>query len=217
MVEINIESLMRLPLFSGIEPREVYEKLCCFGGVGRKFDRGEFIFEEGRVTGRIGVVLEGSVFTERNLIDGRRMIVEHLIRGDIFGDLIGEGHPPAAVALEPTRVLFLSSAALKNGCPQDCRFHREVQKNLIYCLAKRKELMQKRIEMLSEPLTENKLLRYFEFESERQGRREFICPFGRQTLADFLGVNRSSMTRVLGELQAKGIIEFSRNSFKILK
>jgi CRP-like cAMP-binding protein len=45
----------------------------------------------------------------------------------------------------------------------------------------------------------------------------FDIPYNRQELADYLGVERSALSKELSELQKKGIITFHKNHFEIKK
>ena len=49
------------------------------------------------------------------------------------------------------------------------------------------------------------------------GSNEFVIPFNRQALADYLGVERSAMSAEIGRLVKSGIIETNRSYFKLLK
>ena len=42
-------------------------------------------------------------------------------------------------------------------------------------------------------------------------------PFNRQELADFLCVDRSALSRELGAMQSEGLINYSKNSFELIR
>ena len=45
----------------------------------------------------------------------------------------------------------------------------------------------------------------------------FTIPYDRQELADYLGVERSAMSTVIGQLRDEGIIEVNRRHFKLIR
>ena len=45
---------------------------------------------------------------------------------------------------------------------------------------------------------------------------EFTIPYDRQSLADYLGVERSAMSAELSKLQKKGVLITKKNYFKLL-
>ena len=51
--------------------------------------------------------------------------------------------------------------------------------------------------------------------STREGKN-FFLPFDRNSMAAYLGVNRSALSRELSKLKEEGKIDFYKNSFTIL-
>ncbi|WP_374971905.1 helix-turn-helix domain-containing protein [Blautia producta] len=48
-----------------------------------------------------------------------------------------------------------------------------------------------------------------------QGSKYFTIPFNRQQLADYLSVDRSSMTVELYKMKDEGLIDFHKNNFTV--
>ena len=53
-------------------------------------------------------------------------------------------------------------------------------------------------------------------QAKKQGSSEFVIPCGRQTLADYLGVERSAMSAELGKMRREGLLEVDRQHFRLL-
>lgn len=51
----------------------------------------------------------------------------------------------------------------------------------------------------------------------KEGRSEFDILFNRQQLADYLGVDRSAMSKELGKMQKDGLIKVKKNHFTMLE
>jgi len=77
--------------------------------------------------------------------------------------------------------------------------------------------MNDRIQILTKPNIRQKIITFLSQYSNRIGGKTFSIPFDRETLALYLGVNRSALSRELSAMQNDGIIEFYKNTFKILK
>lgn len=53
-------------------------------------------------------------------------------------------------------------------------------------------------------------------QAKEQRSEEFVIPYDRQALADYLGVERSAMSVEIGKLKRDGMIESSGSWFRIL-
>ena len=53
-------------------------------------------------------------------------------------------------------------------------------------------------------------------QAKQHAGAEFVIPFDRQALADYLGVERSAMSAELGKLRKAGLIECSGSRFRLL-
>ena len=62
----------------------------------------------------------------------------------------------------------------------------------------------------------DKVMRFLYYYAERVRCYEFTVPFSREELADYLAVDRASLSRTLGELKKEGVIDFNRSRFRIL-
>ena len=61
-----------------------------------------------------------------------------------------------------------------------------------------------------------KLLAYLSIQTQMQGTRYFEIPLGRVELAEYLCVDRSALTRELVKMKEDGLIDYHKNSFRIL-
>ena len=50
-------------------------------------------------------------------------------------------------------------------------------------------------------------------EAERQGSRRFEIPYNRQQLADYLSLDRSALSRELGNMKRDGLLDYRKNYF----
>ena len=74
-----------------------------------------------------------------------------------------------------------------------------------------------RVKELTKSSTKDKVLCYLNNIKSTIKKDEFNIPFDRQELANYLGVERSALSKELSTLQKEGKIEFHKNHFKIIK
>ena len=69
---------------------------------------------------------------------------------------------------------------------------------------------------MSRKTTREKLMAFFLEQAKAAGAAEFTMPFDRQTLADYLGVERSAMSAELSKLRRDGLLECRGARVKLL-
>ena len=62
----------------GITEEELSRMLACFGATVKKYKSGDMIIRQGDVVSKIYMILEGSVYIEKDSYWGRRIIVQKL-------------------------------------------------------------------------------------------------------------------------------------------
>ncbi|MGZ9098082.1 MAG: helix-turn-helix domain-containing protein [Brevundimonas sp.] len=167
------------------------------------FGRGEEIYAQDEDAELIYRVVRGSVRTTYLQADGRRQVGDFYYEGDVIGVEVGETHRFSAEALTDCEVLAVrrsGSAAYDSG-----RIDR-----LIWA-ATTSELHRAHSHMLllGRATASEKVARFL-LDIATRFRGEFvILPMSRQDMADYLGLTIETISRMLGRLQADGVIEFS--------
>ena len=214
------EILQRCPLFSGVESAELEAMLGCLNARKVAADKDTYIFREGDSADFVGVVLSGAVRVLRTDFYGNQSILGQVEPGGVFGEAFScagaEALPVSVVAAQPTSVLLMDLKRVLTVCPRACSFHSRIVTNLVQALAQKNLHLNQRLDIASRRTTRDKLLAYLTDQAKRQNSAQFIIPFDRQTLADYLGVERSAMSAELSKLQKEGILETRKNWFKLL-
>ena len=83
-------------------------------------------------------------------------------------------------------------------------------------LANRTLEMNDRIQILSKRTLRSKLVTFFSLLIKRYDDDSFAIPFDRSAMADYLGTDRSALSRELSHMQAEGLLRFRHNRFEIL-
>lgn len=173
------------------------------GAVRLTFRQGEEIYAQDEDADLIYRVVRGSVRTTHLQADGRRQIGDFYYEGDVIGVEVGEGHRFSAEALTGCEVLALrraGSAAYENG---------RVERMIWAATASELQRAQSHMLLLGRATACEKVARFL-MDIANRFRGEFvILPMSRQDMADYLGLTIETISRMLGRLQADGVIEFS--------
>ena len=209
--------LARCPLFRGIGAEELPGLLDCMGAVPRQVRRGETVLAAGGPATHLGVVLSGRVQVSRLTAEGQRIVMGELGPGQLFAESFAcaraEALPVTAAAAADGAVLLLDSRRLAAPCSAACAFHARLISNLLSVLADKNLFLAGKVEHLAGRTIRERLLSYLEELSARTGRDAVTVPFDRQALADYLCVDRSALSRTIGQLTREGVLEAERNRF----
>ena len=209
-----------ISLFKGIAPDELSALLNCMGARRESFRRGEFIFLNGEATHAIGVVLAGQVQVLKEDAFGNRAVLNVLGPQTVFGEAFVCGGAftltVSVQALADCDILFLPFQRMLQTCPKACGFHSAIIYNMVNLLADKSLQLVQKLAVTTKHSLREKLLTYLSQLVQAQGRTTVTSPLGRLDLADFLGVDRSALTRELNRMQDAGLIAFSKNKFTLL-
>ncbi len=162
---------------------------------------GTFVFREGDAAARIHILRAGQVELSR-MIGGRRVVLQILQPGDVFGDvpaLLGEPEPFDARAVIDSSLLSLDTAELFRLLATRPRLtHR-----WMVSLAERMSGLQTRLIDLLAGGLEAQVATYLLRAAGSTGRVEI----SQAQLASMLGAQRTSVQRVLKNLEDAGLVE----------
>ncbi|MBZ4665130.1 Crp/Fnr family transcriptional regulator [Mahella sp.] len=213
---LNIKS----PLFEGIGDDDLDSMLCCIGANIASFARGANIVCTGDEISNIGVVLSGEVHVSKDDVFGRRQIMANLKPGDTFSEVFVcsgiEESPVTVTAATNADILFIDYASSIKRCTKSCTFHTKLIENMLSILAQKNIALSTKIDYLSTKSLRSRIAAYLLNESRKQASDLFCIPFSRNGLAEYLGADRSALSRELSRMKADGLIEYWKNSFKII-
>ena len=207
------------PLFRDMNEFEAERALKIFDSVERGYAKNEMIAQMGTELTRFGIVLEGTVQVSFVDIDGNLVLMASVTAGDAFAEslcwLKVKEIPVTITAFTDARVLWLDPSALATNC--DDELVTELRNRFISILASKTLSMNDRVQVLSKPSLRQKIITFLSQYSNKNSTLTFSVPFDRESLALYLGVNRSALSRELSLMKKEGIIDFYKNTFKILK
>lgn len=184
----------------------------------KTFDKGETITTFIVNRNQFCILISGSADLVRYDYNGNRLVAERFSKNSIFGEIfyhINTNSEFVVEARDKCEVLLFSYDDITQKCRHNCSFHQKLIAffpNLV--LSKITDLTS-RIELLSRRTTRDKLLGYFDILSKQYGK-SFTLPFSITELANYLSVDRSSMTRELSTLKKENFIKQDRNKITLL-
>jgi len=208
------------PLFKGIRPEDRAVMLGCVGYRIVSYPKGHIIALEGENLKHGGIVLSGAVDMIKEDLWGEKTLLLRLQKNEMFGETFACGADNRSVVTfivaEDAEVLLIPFSRVTRSCTMACEFHHKLIENLVGILAgKNRDLLQK-LEVVSKRSIREKLLAYLSLQAQTQESRYFEIPLGRLELADYLGVDRSALTRELVKMKADGLIDYDKNCFRLL-
>ena len=217
--ESHKQIFLKSPLFKGISEGNIPLMLTRLQAFSKKYQKDSFLKNSGDPADFIGIVLSGEIHICKNDFYGNRSITASI--GD--GQLFAEAFPCAGIAVLPVdiiaatdcEILYISSSSIFHVCDGRCEFHHILIENLLGIVARKNMYLNQKLNYTSRGTTAEKLLTYLSDQAGQNGSNEFVIPFNRQQLADFLGVERSAMSAEISKLVKLGVLETKRSYFKL--
>lgn len=212
--------LQTCALFADIRPEDIPGMLSCLGAFVRDVKKNQQILTEGDPAQYVGIMLSGSANTVKQDFYGNRSIVARIAPGDMFGESFACAGVPAipvsVVANEDSRVMLIPCQRITVGCANACSFHSRMIFNLLKAIAAKNLEFHQKLEITAHRTTREKLMAYLQTQAKLLGSNTFTIPYDRQSLADYLGVERSAMSAEISKLRSDGVLLSTRNRFTLL-
>ncbi len=215
-----IKMLQSTELFKNIEPSELNKILGCSNPSIKQYKKREIItMEKSEFTG-IGLILEGEVTLTKDNLAGDRLIISSVKAGDIFGEIdafVDRKWLETVTAKTDCQILFISPDRIIGMCPHMCNGHRILIQNTLHLVSQKAYVLHKKVELLSLSSIRKKVTTYLLEQYYIKETPTFKIPLKRNELAEYLHIQRPSLSRELANMKDEGIIEFQGNTFKVLE
>lgn len=215
-----MDDIKKCALFKGIEEKEIGQILECLRYRIVELKKNDYAaVSDDRYNG-VGVVLGGEVAAVKESLDGNRTRVNIFRAGDMFGEVIAickqERWPASVQALTDSTILYIHPEKILEFCDNICSHHRLLMANLVRIISQKAYDLNRKVEYLTLKSIGGKLSKYLLEQCEMSGQMTFTLPLNREELAEFLNISRPSMSRELGKMRDQGIIEFYKESVRII-
>jgi CRP-like cAMP-binding protein len=222
---MSIDLLKRCPLFAGLREEDLkrIRSIASIKQVGKK----EILFSDGEEAKGFYVILSGKVKLYKISPEGKEQILHVVSAPDAFAEaaLFLEGNYPAfAEALSDSQLLFLP----KRGFIQLIEKNPQLSINMIVSLSHFLKRFASLIEELSLKEVSSRIAKYLidlslrsskvDTTRFREGKspKEVELDLSKTQLASKLGTISETLSRTLGKMKARGIIDVKKNKILIL-
>lgn len=205
-------------LFRGIDREDGIALMNEMGATMRKIPAGGIVLREGTLKRNIGVLQDGLLEMYETDAEGHRSVVGLVEPQDSFAQVFAfaavERHPATVAALEDSRILVIPVENIlpPPGAPISS-VRRRFIRNMLSDICNNAWRLRARAFILSRRSTTARLMTYLREKMRAEGTNDFKIPFDRQELADFLCVDRSALSSVIGRLAKKGVLSYKKNHF----
>lgn len=215
---MSIDLLRRCALFAGLKEEDLkrIRAIASLKKVGKK----EILFSDGEEAKGFYVILSGKIKLYKVSAEGKEQILHIVSAPDAFAEaaLFLEGSYPAfAEALTDCQLLFFP----KRNFIQLIEKNPQLSINMIVTLSHYLKRFASLIEELSLKEVSSRVAKYLidlQMKSTKEGKspKEVELDLSKTQLALKLGTISETLSRTLGKMKAKGIIEVKRNKILIL-
>ena len=220
LVENLVNDLAQMALFYGIASNEIGALLDCVAANVVTFKKGDIIIEAGSEVAEFGIMLSGQSRSIKWDQSGRLIIITFIEKGDVLGVMrAAKADHPSPVFVEATMdstVMFIPFSRVIARCEKNCFRHEQFLQNYISEVAEKGLELYERINCLLEPTVRDKILVFLSRISRDKQSKSFEIPMDRNAMAEYLNIERSSLSRELSRMKRDGLIEYNRSSFSLL-
>ena len=181
------------------------------------FRKSQVIHFEGEHCDHLEIIIQGKLIVERIGEDGHLLVIREFASGDILGvNLIfskSPYYPMTITALTDISLVRIGKNAVFDLCATNDAFL-QLYLELISDYA---VVLGDRIKNhVNRPL-KKRILTYLENESLRQQTCKIQLQTSKKALAEYFGVERTSLSRALQQLKQDGLIDYDAKNITILK
>lgn len=168
----------------------------------------------------MGLVISGRTHIYSVSYDGSRALLRSMEEGESSGMLYSvldyNNSLIEFVAYSDCEMMMFSPDAITDQSQGEVAVQHKILVNLISSQKQMFYAMTQHLACLSQRSVREKVLRFLRYYSELTHSYEFDVPFTREELADYLAVDRASLSRTLGSLRDEGVIRYRRSRFEVL-
>ncbi len=210
----NLDLIRRVPLFSMLTTDQAQS--IADSVVKRRFKRGELIVEQGTKSNALFILLNGRARVLTADQRGREVILAVLEPGDYLGEMSlidNEPHSATVRAEVQTDVLVLGRGEFAACLPENSSLSYAILRGLVGRLRN----ADRQIESLALLDVYGRVARaLLDMATDEDGQRMIRSKVSRQDLAKVVGASREMVSRVMKDLEERGLIETQENGWVVL-
>ncbi len=216
---MDVKELKKLALFEGMTDKEAEEAVKALNITRKSVKKGKLVIKQGAAPKEIFIILNGSAIVVSTDAWGNDHVLSLLSKGDIAGSsyaLFTDEVAPASVEAT-TNVDVISINAYVLMKPSKASWQTKLLIAMLEAVATDSNKLLTTNILTSPKSARERIMIYLTISSEQAGDSEFLIPFDRQEMADYLDLERTALSKELGRMKDEGLIDYRKNYFKIIK
>ena len=211
-------SIRKCYLFDGIKDEQLADAIKLLNGRIKKVIKDDYIVQLGGTIQYAGLLLKGKIESSFQNENFDQITMHTFTGGYLFGEGLVINHaknsPVQVRAVEDSVVLFIDLEMIY-AAADNSPIRNILARNLIKSLAKKNLILNQKVRILSQKNLRDRIFIYLRtLPKDRNGYVKI--PFTQTALAEYLGVNRSALSRELGRMQNEGLLVIDGKKIKII-
>ncbi|MBU3109533.1 Crp/Fnr family transcriptional regulator [Clostridium gasigenes] len=215
-MEEYLEVLQKCSIFKGMENEYIKNILKEKNYKIVNYNKGDIIAIEDSECEYIGIVLSGSVEIENIYESGRSLTIQRFIEGSTFGEAIvfstRKTYPATVMASVKSNIMFIPNNTIIELCSSDKNF----LWNFMSLLSEKVLMINNKMKIISLSSIRQKLAKFILEQVNIQKSEKIKLNVNKKELAEYLGIQRPSLSRELIRMQEDGILESNKNEINVL-
>lgn len=181
--------------------------------------KGESLRVSQQYASMMGLVMTGRVHLYSIGYDGTKTLIRSMEEGETSGMMFYmldyQNTLVELIAFDDSEILLTQPENIFVAEHSDITAQHKILVNLISSQRNLFYKLTEHIACLSQRTLRGKILRFLKYMSDVNLSYEFDIPMSREELADYLAVDRASLSRSLSELRDEGVINVNRRHFRV--
>lgn len=212
-----IYSIRKCYLFDGIEDEQLTDAIKLLNGRIKKVVKDDYVVQLGGTIQYAGLLLKGKIESSFQNENFDQITMHTFTGGYLFGEGLVINHaknsPVQVRAVEDSVVLFIDLEMIYAAADKSS-IRNILARNLIKSLAKKNLILNQKVRILSQKSLRDRIFIYLRtLPNDKDGYVKI--PFTQTALAEYLGVNRSALSRELGRMQNEGLLIVNKGKMKL--
>lgn len=210
-------SIRRCYLFDGIGDEQISDAIKLLNGQIKKIKKDSFIVKLGGKMTSAGLLLKGRIESSFQNENFDQITMHTFSDGYLFGEALvinGAKNSPVQVRTVEDSIILLIDLEMIYTVADSSPIRTLLDENLIKSLAKKNLILNQKVRILSQKSLRDRV--YIYLASLTKDKNGYVkIPFTQTALAEYLGVNRSALSRELGRMQNEGVLKVNGRKMKI--
>lgn len=173
------------------------------------------IHHDGDACAGLEIVIKGSIHAQKINKDGGVLTINYLNVGGLIGTNVifskDPVYPMNVFAKTPTTIMHIKKDLLLKLCGEDQKFLLA----FLQCVSDKTYFLTNKIKTLSHHSIRSSLMNFLKEQYRIQKKPQITLPMTKKDLAEFLGIQRTSLSRELSKMKKEGLLDFNATTITL--